>query len=706
MTTQQEETAGTIGNNGNNNNDNNNLIKVQTLLSNMKQISNELSTKLQSAIQSNKERGMRQPKLKSTAIGHGMDRGGPNNNEIGGGGGAPAATVGVGGGGKCGKHASKTLSSLNNILLGRQSSLSLEMNDNNLSNDDDNKIQFLQPSTTTSSSISSSMATTANDNNGGGGDESFSGANISSSKDWDNRITFDGNIIDRINAVDPSAVEDMKSRTTSSNNNMISSEAMNGMYIPTMAPSMFSQRSAYNNGGKNEGGGLDIELENKLKKKKKTKSSSSKKRKLGSTSKDDGADDDILSGGGTSKKRRSKGKKKYGGEQYDNNNDNLGGLKPPPPSPSRIVGTGHVRTLPDLTPTQHPKLYTITTDDNPNRVCNPLLRLPQFPDGPRHTLPITDIPQGAELWNISDLHYYSGDTYPISYLGRLLGFDISNDAAAATTNNNKEEEEFGRKFDVNLIGRNMKGDTIAEVPDRGTFGDRVWRNGGTQQHKNTMSSGSGSGGASSVQTTTTGGYGMTDDLNLTYSDPLWANILSSYKGYNEDDFKDAGKGFVGDISQLCIEYARERGMILQGKKKNILQSEADLKEEEKGAYSRESDSMRFRVGTEKDEEILSLLADKVRSTFQYIYIEIHAPLEPFLIFCAISSSSLSANGNLNQSMIWLLAFVVKVTFASSPSYRLHRQLRIVLLPMLALQQPKPQNIIKLHFYNTDSAGMV
>ena len=45
----------------------------------MKQISNELSTKLQSAIQSNKERGMRQPKLKSTAIGHGMDRGGPKN---------------------------------------------------------------------------------------------------------------------------------------------------------------------------------------------------------------------------------------------------------------------------------------------------------------------------------------------------------------------------------------------------------------------------------------------------------------------------------------------------------------------------------------------------------------------------------------------------------------------------------------------------
>ena len=101
------------------------------------------------------------------------------------------------------------------------------MNDNNLSNDDDNKIQFLQPSTTTSSSISSSMASAANNNNGGG-DESFSAANTN--KDWDNRITFDGNIIDRINAVDPSAVEDMKSRTTSSNNNnnMISSEAMNG----------------------------------------------------------------------------------------------------------------------------------------------------------------------------------------------------------------------------------------------------------------------------------------------------------------------------------------------------------------------------------------------------------------------------------------------------------------------------------------------
>ena len=112
---------------------------------------------------------------------------------------------------------------------------------------------------------------------------------------------------------------------------------------------------------------------------------------------------------------------------------------------------------------------------------------------------------------------------------------------------------------------------------------------------------------------------MTDDLNLTYSDPLWANILSSYKGYNEDDFKDAGKGFADDLSQLCLDYARERGVILKKKKtdgnpEKVDETSKESSDQKKSADKEEvykNDRMRFSFATEKDEEMLSSMTEKV-----------------------------------------------------------------------------------------------
>ena len=83
-------------------------------------------------------------------------------------------------------------------------------------------------------------------------------------------------------------------------------------------------------------------------------------------------------------------------------------------------------------------------------------------------------------------------------------------------------------------------------------------------------------------------HGMHDDCKLTYSDPLYTNILSSYQGYDDDDIKDAGKGYLDEI----LEFARKRGIF--------------------GMNS--NNSLSFRFATYVDEEMLTSLAQKVRST--------------------------------------------------------------------------------------------
>ena len=237
---------------------------------------------------------------------------------------------------------------------------------------------------------------------------------------------------------------------------------------------------------------------------------------------------------------------------------------------------GMTRTLLNSAP--QPRRYKIVTDDDPNRMYNPLLSLPQYPDG--ISPPIEDIPQGGELWNIANLYFFHPDTYPISYLARLLGFDVPDEEDGGSG-----QEEVIRKFDPMTVKRakdHGEHDAMT-VPDRGSFCDRIWKGG--RDVRGTIRD-VGVGGDSAPTAATNYDNGMHDDLKLSYSDLLYVNILSSYRGYNDDDFKDAGKGLVDDLSTDCLNFAQERGVL--------------------------PDRVSFRFGNEKDEEALSLLAEKVR----------------------------------------------------------------------------------------------
>jgi hypothetical protein len=238
-----------------------------------------------------------------------------------------------------------------------------------------------------------------------------------------------------------------------------------------------------------------------------------------------------------------------------------------------------VRTLPDFTP--QPQQYTITSDHRPHRIYNPLLQLPQFPDG--NDPPLDEIPQAGELWNISDIHFHDPDTYPISYMARVLGFHVPVDGCG---------QEFGQAFDPMSLARcNEEGEQNAMmIPERGSFCDRIWK--GRHLDKKTAYGNVGNSLAIASSSSSSRGingndHGMHDDRKLTYSDPLYTNILSSYRGYNDNDFKDAGKGYLDEISPHCLEFARQRG---------VLGNDNDVS---------------FRFGSDKDEETISSLAEKV-----------------------------------------------------------------------------------------------
>ena len=581
---------------------NDELKKIQETISKIKPFSIELSNQLSTSIQSNKEKhledgdmNLRQPKLKSTLV--------TTVNGVGGVGG-DGSSMGRGDGssrqGISGR--SKTLPMISKL---HQPKPQQRLQDGNVNNPFEShslemfdKLQFLQPSATTNDNEDTEM-------------------NIKNdiSRDYSKRITFQGDVIDRIAAVPTTANEVMSTNGNNNNNNaMISSEAMNGIY-PTMAPPMLPHKSTYSAAyGGNE---LDYALENKLQNKRKGKKKRKKKR---------GRDSMDSSG---PKKKRGRGRPRL--YESDSDDDDL-----KPSSNNVRRSNGYVRTIPEFTITH--QTHTITTDANPNRICNPLLRLPQFPDGKDPS--IIDIPQAGELWKLSDLHYYDGDTYPVSYLARILGFDIKEDAT---------NEEFGKEFDVGKIGKMNDGNDYASlVPARGSFCDRVWK----QDGKASASS------STAVSARSTTSEGLTDDLNLTYSDPLWANILSSYKGYNEDDFKDAGKGFADDLSQLCLDYARERGVILKKKKTDGNPEKVDLTSKESSDQKKSADKeevfkndrMRFRFATEKDEEMLSSLTEKV----SYICVYCLDTFPSFLLshhLIPLICLRRSVNGNQTQSMI-------------------------------------------------------
>eukprot|EP00579_Thalassiosira_antarctica_P012019 CAMPEP_0201920508 /NCGR_PEP_ID=MMETSP0903-20130614/9110_1 /ASSEMBLY_ACC=CAM_ASM_000552 /TAXON_ID=420261 /ORGANISM="Thalassiosira antarctica, Strain CCMP982" /LENGTH=1700 /DNA_ID=CAMNT_0048457283 /DNA_START=28 /DNA_END=5130 /DNA_ORIENTATION=- len=357
-------------------------------------------------------------------------------------------------------------------------------------------------------------------------------------------------------------------------------------------------------------------------------------------------------------------------------NVSIGVKPPPPPSPGKLLPSPrksdiyNYRTIPS--PTRHSKQHTISSDEFPHRISNPLLRLPQFPNAANYgsnsvgfaggsgggIIPIEDIPQAGELWNLANIHFSDPDTWPISYLARILGFELPESGVG---------REFGQEFDPLTVGRWNKDESLS-LEKTGVFGERIWKN---------ASDSDGSSVANNITAANTIQNGITDDLNLSFCDPLWASILQSYRGYkfNEEDFKDCtGKmGFENTLNEVCLGYARERGVLLAKEKEKIVKEEKVKEEEQVKDASNEVEGkeetgegsvgvvkeeegvgVNFRFATVDDEESLRSLADKCQWKFHPKH-DLGTSLRSQSNFCIVaekpstSSSRTSASAGASAS---------------------------------------------------------
>ncbi|EJK69467.1 hypothetical protein THAOC_09273, partial [Thalassiosira oceanica] len=184
------------------------------------------------------------------------------------------------------------------------------------------------------------------------------------------------------------------------------------------------------------------------------------------------------------------------------------------------------RSLPTMAP--RTKVAQLVNDWNENRVVNPLLRLPQYPDG----APSHEVPQGGELWKIADLMCHAPDTYPVSYLARLLGFDVPESSV---------RQQFGSSLDASTLPLKVRGGLKSPNTSHSYYDQVICRD--IQQEIFCES--------------THGGH----DQLLSHVDPLYSSILSTNIG-QDDVFKDAtGKAYVDELSQLCLDLAKERNLL-------------------------------------------------------------------------------------------------------------------------------------------------
>lgn len=98
-------------------------------------------------------------------------------------------------------------------------------------------------------------------------------------------------------------------------------------------------------------------------------------------------------------------------------------------SRSPSTATGKQQRGPDI---------RISSDEDPTRIVNPLLEIPSenSQNEPVH---------GSELITMTDIVFHKPDTYPLSYLGRLLGFDIP--VPSLFEHDNADDDEDEKKQD-------------------------------------------------------------------------------------------------------------------------------------------------------------------------------------------------------------------------------------------------------------------
>ena len=204
--------------------------------------------------------------------------------------------------------------------------------------------------------------------------------------------------------------------------------------------------------------------------------------------------------------------------KVDSDDNGTKGAKPQHPLESRSLPTMAPRT----------KVAQLVDDWNENRVVNPLLRLPQYPDG----APSHEVPQGGELWKIADLICHAPDTYPVSYLARLLGFDVPESSV---------RQQFGSSLDASTLPLKVR-DGLKSSDTSCSYYDQVISRDIQQEI--------------AYEST----HGDHDQL-LSHLDPLWTSILTTNIG-QDDVFKDAtGKAYVDELSQLCLDLAKERNLL-------------------------------------------------------------------------------------------------------------------------------------------------
>lgn len=107
--------------------------------------------------------------------------------------------------------------------------------------------------------------------------------------------------------------------------------------------------------------------------------------------------------------------------------------------------------------------FHIVSDDAPDRIVNPLIEIPSEASQ-------SDPIHSSELLTITELIFHKPDTYPLSYLGRLLGFDLPV-PNAETAEQSPKDYRFPTPFpDVNqlqFMKRSPQDDVFFQIPPAG-----------------------------------------------------------------------------------------------------------------------------------------------------------------------------------------------------------------------------------------------
>jgi hypothetical protein len=211
------------------------------------------------------------------------------------------------------------------------------------------------------------------------------------------------------------------------------------------------------------------------------------------------------------------------------------------------------------TKTRKKKKPVVTIEDRyPNRIVNPLLRLPRYPgpkgSGINPSLPPELIPNAGELWNIIQLYFPEPDTFPISYLAQILGFEVPL---------TRPESGFN-SFDPQTVPLRFKQhvskDPWLTVPQEGTFAELVWKRNRRKRNSSIQN------GGVVIPTTLDRGHDISslvgEDDELDYIDPMWKKIVDQFRGYDETFFSlDPRLGQPLTISNDCIKFAQEHGIL-------------------------------------------------------------------------------------------------------------------------------------------------